>query len=85
MSAEIVELGCLTRLPVPSEKLLRRALEGGVTNVVIIGYDPAGEFWFASSDADGGDVLWLLELAKRRLFAAADSLAEIPRGPGSAA
>lgn len=65
---EVVELGVVTSLPMPSEKLLRKALEGGVTNVVIIGYDPEGEFWFASSDADGGDVLWLLELAKRKLL-----------------
>jgi hypothetical protein len=65
---EVVELGVVTSLPVPSEKLLRKAIEGGVTNVVIIGYDPEGAFWFASSDADGGDVLWLLEMAKRKLL-----------------
>ena len=70
---EVVELDCVTRLPVPSEKLLQKALDRGVTNVVIIGYDPSGEFWFASADADGGDVLWLLEQAKRKLFEAADT------------
>ena len=65
---EVVELDCVTRLPMPSDTLLKKALAAGVTNVVIIGYDENGEFWFASSDADGGAVLWLLEQAKRELF-----------------
>lgn len=65
---EVVELGVVTSLPVPSEKLLQKAIEGGVTNVVIIGYDPEGQFWFASSDADGGDVIWLLEMAKKKIL-----------------
>ncbi len=65
---EVVELPVVTTLPIPSQRLLRKAIDGGVTNVVIIGYDPEGEFWFASSDADGGDILWLLELAKKKLL-----------------
>lgn len=68
----VVDLNVVTSLPVPSEKLLAKALENGVTNVVILGYDPAGDFYFASSDADGGDVLWLLEIAKKRLLETAE-------------
>lgn len=68
----VVDLDVVTSLPLPSEKLLTKALENGVTNVVIIGYDPDGDFYFASSDADGGDVLWLLEIAKKRLLETAE-------------
>jgi len=43
--------------------------------VVVLGYDNDGQEYFATSLADGGDVLWLLERCKVALFAAADSLA----------
>jgi hypothetical protein len=65
---EVVELSVITRLPVPPEKIIKRASEANLTSVVVIGYDADGDFWFASSDADGGGVLWLLELAKKELF-----------------
>jgi hypothetical protein len=68
----VVDLDVITSLPMPSEKLLTKALENGVTNVVILGYDPDGDFYFASSDADGGDVLWLLDIAKKRLLETAE-------------
>jgi hypothetical protein len=68
----VVDLDVITSLPMPSDKLLTKALENGVTNVVILGYDPDGDFYFASSDADGGDVLWLLEIAKKRLLETAE-------------
>lgn len=70
---DIVELDVMTHGDIPSEKLLQKAIEGGVTNVVIIGYDPGGKLWFASSDSSCGDVLWLLEAAKRTLFENADA------------
>lgn len=38
--------------------------------VVMIGYDADGDFVFDSSFADGGDVLWLLEVAKKKLLEA---------------
>lgn len=69
---EVVELDVQTSLPIPSEKLLQKAIDNGVTNVVIIGYDPDGKFYIASSDASCGDVLWLLEVAKKRLLAEAE-------------
>lgn len=71
---EVVELGVITSIPVPSEKILQKALDRNVTDVVVIGYDSEGGFYFASSDPDGGNVLWLLELAKRKLFKGADEM-----------
>jgi hypothetical protein len=42
--------------------------KGRFAGVVIIGYDQEGNEAFASSYADGGVVLWLLERCKRRLI-----------------
>ncbi len=73
---DVVELNVVTSIPVPPDKILQKALDLGITDVVVIGYDLEGGFYFASSDPDGGNVLWLLELAKRKLFACADEMGE---------
>jgi hypothetical protein len=70
---EVVELDVVTRLDIPAERVLRQATEDNLESAVVIGYRD-GEFYFASSLADGGDVLWLLELAKRKLFETADEI-----------
>lgn len=64
----VVELSVVTRLDIPAERVLRKATESGLGKVVVIGYDREGEFYFASSVADGGDVLWLMALAKKKLL-----------------
>lgn len=66
--SNVVELQCVTRLNLPPERILAKATDAGLTEVVIVGLGPDGKFWFASSKADGGDVLWLLEIAKKRLL-----------------
>jgi len=66
----IIELPVITRLNLPPERVLKNALKEGMEDVVVIGYDSEGEFYFASSKADGGDVMWLLELAKKHLLEA---------------
>jgi len=68
---EVVELGGVTRLDLPPDRVLEKA-KGKLTGVVIIGYDEDGDEYFASSYADGGTVLWLMERAKLRLFKAVD-------------
>jgi hypothetical protein len=64
MTDNVVDLPVITRLDIPPEKVLSRALEAGLTDVVVIGYDADGQEYFASSKADGKDVLWLLERGK---------------------
>lgn len=68
--SNVVEFGGVTKLDIPVDRILAKAADAGLTDAVVIGYGADGEFYFASSLADGGDVLWLLELAKRRLFEA---------------
>ena len=65
---EVIEASFVTRLDIPAERVLRQAGESGLETAIVIGWDSDGEFYFASSAADGGDVLWLLEVAKKKLL-----------------
>ena len=73
---DIVKWPHPTRLDVPAGRVLQGALDANLTDVVVCGYTPDGDFYAACSYADGGDCLWLLELCKRKLFEAAESLEE---------
>ena len=72
---EVVDIGCITRLDLPVDTILETA-KAKLESVVLIGYAKDGSEYFASTIADGGDVLWLLERCKLALFRAADGLAE---------
>lgn len=72
--SNVVEFTGITTLDIPADRILATAQGAGLKDVLVIGYRDDGSFHFASSVADGGDVLWLLELTKRRLFEAADRL-----------
>lgn len=69
---DVVDFGGITRLPSDPQRVIEHASEAGLTNVVIIGYDADGDEYFRSSDADGGDVLWLLERARLKLLSVPD-------------
>jgi len=64
----------ITKLDLPAERVLEAAIEAGVTDVVLAGYDEDGNEYFASSVADGGTTLWLLERCKRQLLNGADEI-----------
>ena len=66
MAVKVLPLNNVTRLDLPPERVLAAIpdLEG----VVIMGYDKDGDEYFASSYADGGTCLWLLERCKLRLM-----------------
>ena len=67
---EIIEPSFVTLLDIPTERVLRKATDSELKTAVVVGWDADGDFYFASSVADGGDVLWLLELAKKKLLEA---------------
>ena len=58
-----------TRLHIDPDQILNAAV-GKCTKVAVIGWEPDGSFYFASSEADGPSVLWDLEVAKKRLLEA---------------
>lgn len=68
MTDNVHELDIVTRLDIPAERVLRRAIKAEIDKVVVLGWDQNGEAYFASSIADGAEVLWLLELCKKQLL-----------------
>ena len=71
MDDKVINLPCITRLDLPCDKLLEEAI-GQMDEVVIIGFDKDGDYYFASSKADGSNVLWHLEMAKKHLLEIGD-------------
>jgi hypothetical protein len=57
-----------TRLDIDPDKVLTGAV-GKLSEVVIVGYESDGSLYFASTRANGPDVLWLLKQAEQRLLA----------------
>ena len=60
---DIIQLGGVTKLDLPVDKILEAA-KGQLKGVVLVGFDNDGEVYAASSYADGGNVMWLLEACK---------------------
>jgi len=56
-----------TRLDLEPDKVLTGAV-GKLSEVVVVGYEANGDFYFASTRASGPDTLWLLAQAQRRLL-----------------
>jgi hypothetical protein len=63
----IISFNGITKLDLDPDMVLENT-KGKLEGVIIIGYDHMGVEYFASSYADGGDVLWLLERMKIRLL-----------------
>ena len=72
--ADVVTLGVKTKLDLPPEKVLRGALEAGMTEVVICGVGADGSEYFASSVANAADTLWHLRRAMHQLMKQADNV-----------
>lgn len=68
---EVVNFTGITKLDIPADRVLEAAV-GALDQVVIMGYDHEGREYFASSVADGGDVLWLMERCKKKLLEVCD-------------
>ena len=65
--AKVLPFHGLTKLDIPVDRILEGA-KGKLDSVVILGYDKDEDEYFASSIADGGEVLWLLERCKIALM-----------------
>jgi hypothetical protein len=67
-SSKVIPFSGITRLDILPGEVLTRALEQQFEGVVILGYLADGSQYFASTYADGGTVLWLLEKCKIALL-----------------
>ena len=68
---KVVTLNVTTRLNIPADRVLQAAL-GELEDVVLLGKKPDGVYYFASSVADGGTVLWMWEKLKAQLMTAGE-------------
>lgn len=65
----VVLFNGITKLDLPADRVLQQAIDTGeLEGVVIIGRKKDGGEYFASSIADGGDVLWIMERFKHKLL-----------------
>ena len=65
--SNVILFNGITKLDLDPDMVLENT-KGKLKGVILIGYDKGGEEYFASTYADGGDVLWLLERMKLRLL-----------------
>ena len=72
MTAEILHFDGVTSLDISADRVLDVAKAAEMQSVIIIGYDTDGGEYFASSIADGPEVLWALERAKMKLMRIVD-------------
>lgn len=69
---DVIELDVITRLDVPVSRVIETASSSNLESVFIAGCDEGGNYFFASSMANGAEAVWLLEMAKKRLLDIAD-------------
>ena len=65
--SNVIPFNGITRLDIDPDLVIEQ-IRGRLEGVVILGYNKNGEEYFASSYADGGDVLWLIERMKLALL-----------------
>jgi hypothetical protein len=70
----VINFTGITKLDLPPDRLLEAAV-GKLDGCLILGFDSDGDFYAASSYADGGTVLWLMEQCKKRLLEGAAEIA----------
>lgn len=66
----VIPLPVITTLDLDAERVLGGAINSTLQSCIVLGYDADGEFYFSATMADGGEALWLLELAKLNLLKA---------------
>ncbi len=67
----VTVLPVITTLSIPVERILDAAKGKELTSVVIIGYEPDGTFYLASSEGEAGNTMLDLERAKTVVLRAA--------------
>lgn len=71
---DVVQFNGLTKLKTDPSRILQLALKAELADVVVVGFNKDGDFWFSGSDPDGSEVLWLLERARHKLMLMVDKL-----------
>lgn len=69
---KVIPFNGVTTLDLTPDIVLEN-LKGKFEGFVVMGYTPEGEEYFASTYADGGTALWLIERCKRALLSNGDT------------
>jgi hypothetical protein len=64
---DVVRLKTVSYLPIPVTAVIDETPRD-LDQLIVVGVTKEGEFYFASSEPDGGTILWWLEMAKRKLI-----------------
>jgi hypothetical protein len=75
MIDNVVEFGGITKLDIPPDRLLEKAI-GKLESVLIFGITKDGCEYFASSKADASEPIYLCERAKHKLMKIIDEMME---------
>ena len=65
---KVTVLPVITTLDLKAERVLNTALTANLAGCFVVGVDSQGKLYFASTYADGGEVLWWMEKAKKALL-----------------
>lgn len=57
-----------TSLNLPVNRILQGAHDAQLTSVVVLGYTKEGHEYYASSDGDPAEAVWLMERSKHRIM-----------------
>jgi hypothetical protein len=76
MSENVIEFSGITKLDKPVERILQRALGADLEGVVVVGFNKDGSEFFASSYADGAQVVWHLQRGIFKVMTTVDRISE---------
>lgn len=68
--APVAVLPVVTSLDIDVQRVAEAAVDAQLERIIVIGRTADGDFYFASSKSDGGEVLWELETARLKLMGA---------------
>ncbi len=66
--SNVIDFRGKSSLDVPPENILNKALGEELETIFIVGRLKNGDIYLGSSTPDGGDLLWLLEIAKKEIL-----------------
>lgn len=70
---DVVDLNCISKLPLDPQRVLEKAKEQKLTDVLVLGFTEDGDEYFAASNPSGPENVWLMERAKRKLLTIPDN------------
>lgn len=71
---KVIVFNGITKLDLPADRILENMIGTEIDGIVLLGYRKDGSEFFASSYADGGTALWLLERCKKKLLQIAEDM-----------